>query len=260
MSMYNGKYYLSNSEMNSWEEMCPRVWKALYIDKSFEFEPSEAMNYGHWFETMAIGSGVGGQVFTPTEKMIKSAYAERVKQQAKDCRTYFKTLGGKIISRQEYIYTEITNSEGQVILVCGGLDVLYGWPGTDRPNVIIDLKMTGDTENDFGKFQFGNVDKINPQQAIHYKILHQAKYGEEAHFQYWVFDKSESLNQKFINVTVSEMAEAVHIDKLTRIYNEITYCLAMDDWGYKNTFENCRSCPVKCSQERVLPELAELVV
>lgn len=254
----DGKYYLSNSEMKDWETMCPLTWKARHIDKVFDFESSEAMMWGSYFETLAIGSGVGGKVTEPTDKMLKSEYNNRVKLQASDCRRYLKALGGKIISRQEYIFTSIMDADGQVILVCGGLDILYGFPNTDKQNVIIDLKFTGDNDNDFGPYQFGNPEKINAQQAVHYKILHKAKYGSDCGFEFWVFDKSPSVKQKRIGVDVSDITEAMHIDKVSRIYNEITMAMTMDDWGYKNTFENCRNCPVKCDFERVFPDLYEI--
>ncbi len=259
MSMKDGVYYLSNSEMQDWESgMCPKVWKAKHIDKTIDFEPSEPMMYGSWFETLAIGSGVGGKITQPTPKMEKSDYAQRVKDQAADCRRYFKVMGGKILSRQEYIFTEITDGEGQVLPICGGLDILYGFPGTDKPNIIIDLKFTGDNESDFGKFQFGNPEKVNPQQSIHYKLLHKAKYGTEAEFQWWVFDKTPSVNQKRIGADISEVTEAIHIDKVSRVYNEIIMAMELDDWGVKNTFDNCRSCLCKCPYERILPELVEV--
>lgn len=258
MSMKDGVYYLSNSEMTSWEQMCPQVWKAKYIDCIIPDDPSEAMMYGSWFETLAIGSGVNGKITQPTAKMEKSDYADRVKQQATDCRRYFKTLGGKIISRQEYIYTTIIDADGQVIPLCGGLDVLYGFPHTERSNIIIDLKFTGDNDSDFGPYQYGNPEKINPQQAVHYKMLHKAKYGIDAAFEYWIFDKSPSCKQKRIGVEVSEMTELLHIEKCSRIYNEIIMSLEMDDWGFKNSFDNCRSCPIKCVYERVLPDLIEI--
>lgn len=259
MSMHtDGKYYLSNSEMNDWEVMCPLVWKAKYIDKVFDREPSEAMLYGSWFETLAIGSGVGGKITEPTPAMAKSAYADRVKAQAADCRRYLKALGGKILSRQEYIFTTIVDNDGQEIPVCGGLDIKYGFPGTHRRNMIIDLKFTGDNDNDFGPYQYGNAEKINPQQAVHYRILHKAKYGEDCDFEYWIFDKAPTMGQKRIGVSVSEITEAIHIEKVSRIYNEITMSIDMDDWGYKNTFANCRNCPVKCNYERVLPDLTEV--
>jgi len=257
MSMHEGRYYLSNSEATDWETMCPRVWKAKYIDCIVKDEPSEAMLYGSWFETIAIGSGVQGKVTEPTPTMLKSVYAERIRAQAADCRRYFKALGGKIIARQPYLYTIIKDNEGNDLPICGGLDLLMGFDD-GRNNLIIDTKMTGDADADFGKFQFGNVDRINPQQAIHYKLIHKAHYGTEADFNYFVFDKSEALKQKIINVVVSEVSELLHIDKFARIYAEIDIAMQLDDWGYVNTFDNCRNCPVKCAYERVLPNIIDL--
>lgn len=263
MSMHDGRYYLSNSEMNDWEAMCPRVWKAKYIDRLPELWQESpdvtVMDWGVLFETLAIGSGVDGKT-VPEEKvakMKKSDYYARIAKQAEDCRRYFKALGGKILSRQEYIFTSFFDADGQLIYVCGGLDINYQF-FDQRPNMIIDLKLTGDNDNDFGKYQFGNPDKINPQQAVHYKMLHLFKYGEEASFQYWIFDKSPSMKQNRIGVDLSEVGLLLHQDKCSRIYNEITTAMALDDWDYRNTFDNCRNCVVKCDMERVLPDLVEI--
>lgn len=247
--------------MNDWEVLCPQVWKAKYIDCKIDNQPSEAMMYGSWFETIAIGSGVNGKVTEPTPSMAKSAYAPRVKKQAEDCQAYFKSLGGKIISTQEYIYTSVIDGDGQEILVCGGLDVLYGFPDNDeKDDIIIDLKFNGDTDNDFGPYQFGNPERVNPQQGVHYKMLYKAKYGKDCGFEWWVFDKSPTMKQKRISLDVSEISNLLHLEKVSRIYNEITFAIAMDDWEYKNSFDNCRNCPVKCQYERKLPEIYELTV
>lgn len=264
MPIKDGQYYLSNSEYNDWAEMCPLVWKAKYIDmlpELWEENPEiDVRDWGVEFETLAIGSGVGGRMVPEAKrvKMQKSEYYTRIKQQAADCRSYFKMLGGKIVSRQKYVYTTITDSNGQEIYICGGWDIEYQL--ADSGKMIIDLKLTGDNDNDFGKYQFGNVAKVNPQQAIHYKLLHKCLYGTDAEFQYWIYDKSPSLKQNRISVEVSEVTELLHIDKFAEVYNEISFALAMNDWSYKNTFENCRSCVIKCKHERVLPDLQELSV
>lgn len=263
MGLYNGEYYLSNSEMSAWETLCPRVWKARYIDLLPElWEDSEeitVMDWGVEFETLAIGSGVGGRMVPDDKraKMKKSEYYTRIKQQAEECRRFFKLMGGKIIARQPYLYSSIKDSDGQDIYICGGLDLLMGFEG-GRNNLIIDTKLTGDNDNDFGKYQFGNVDKVNPTQAIHYMLLHKAHYGTDADFNYFVFDKSPSLKRKIINVTVSEISLLLHIDKCSRIYNEIMMAINLNDWNYTNTYDNCRDCPVKCLYERVMPDILEL--
>lgn len=260
MGIHNGKYYLSNSEMIDWEEMCPRIWKAIHFDKVIEKETTEAMEYGSLFETMVIGSGVQGKITKPTEKMMKSVYYERCKAQAEDCKRYLELLGGEIISRQEYIYTEFIDDQGQEIPVCGGLDILYGWPKEpDRKNLIIDTKFTGNTDSDFGKYAWGNPDKVDPQQAVQYTMLHKLKYGLDADFQWWVYDRGTAMGQKHIEVEVTELAIAIHQEKCARICNEIMLAIEFDDWGYKNTFENCRDCPAPCSYRRIMPETIKVI-
>jgi hypothetical protein len=265
MGMHEGKYYLSNSEMNHWEELCPLVWKAIYIDKVAEYltddEEITVRDWGVLFETLAIGTGVKGKTVDENklESMKKSAYYPRVAQQAKDCRSFFKVLGGKITARQPYLYGQIEGSEGEEVLICGGLDAVMEFED-GRMDLIIDTKLTGDNDNDFGKYQFGNVDKVNPQQGVHYKLLYRAVNGREAMFNYFVFDKSPSMRQKVINVIVGEHGEAVHIDKCTRIYNEISFAIDMDTWGYKNEYKNCKDCPVPCKNRRVFPDVIDLNV
>lgn len=254
--MEENRFYLSNSMMKDWESgMCPLVFKAKHIDKTIEFEQSEPMLLGSIFESYAIGAGVGGKFTEFTEKLKKSVYYDRIIQQANDCKTYLRKLGGKVLSVQEYIYTEITDNDGQVIYICGGLDIRYGFPGNEDDNIIIDLKFTGDNDNDYGKYQFGNPDKIDCQQVIHYSILHKAKYGSLPRTQYWVFDKSAAMKQDIIEVNISEWTIEDHIEKVSRIYNEIMICISLDEWIPKNTFSNCRNCPVKCDWERVIPDI-----
>ena len=128
--LLNEEYYLSNSEANAWEEMCPLMWKARFIDGIIQEEESAditVMDWGVLFETLAIGSGVMGKTIPDAKlaKMQKSEYYKRVSQQAAECRAYFKALGGKIVSRQDYIFVSIQTDEGQEIMLCGGLVLLY---------------------------------------------------------------------------------------------------------------------------------------
>lgn len=259
-----GKFYISNSKMHDWESMCPITWKAKHIDKIIEFSPTEDMEWGNYFETLVIGSSIGGRVFDFTDdpmhvKMYKSEFRARVEAQAKDCRRYLRALGGKIIP-QEYIQAEVADASGQMIPVEGTLDVRCLLKDSTR-RMVIDLKFTGDTENDFGKFAWGSPERMDLSQIKHYGMLDQIKYGGEyPETQYWVFDKGKDLKQKLINCEVTEFALIDHIDRLSRVYNEIMECIVMDDWPPKNTFANCRNCPVKCKYERVMPELTEITL
>lgn len=260
-------FRISNSKLHDWESMCPIAFKAKHIDKDpkFQFEPSIEMEWGNYFETLVIGAGIGGRVFdfetSPHGKTMKtSVHRERVEEQAKACRRYLRLLGGKMKSKQEYIQAEIEDFEGVVIPIEGTLDILYAF--IDAKLRVIDLKFTGDTENDFGKFAWGHPEKMDLSQIIQYSLLVKLKYELEElpESQYWVFDKDADLKQKLINVTISQGALDAHIERLSEAYNAITMAMTFNDWPHKNTFENCSKCPLNetCKFARIMPEYYEV--
>lgn len=246
-------FYLSNSMMNDWETLCPLVFKAKHIDKKIEFKSTEDMIWGQIFETLCIGSSVGGQIIVATDKQKASAYWPRVKHQAMEVIKYLRLLGGTVISRQQYYKCEITDNNGQVIKICGGYDIHYQMP--DGTKIVIDIKLTGDTENDFGKFAWGSPEKMDLGQSIQYSLIHKIVFSEPCGFQYWVFDKGVDFKKKLIDVQISEVAEFHHIERLSQVYNEIMMAIQMDDWQPKNTFANCSTCPCPCKFRRIMPEM-----
>lgn len=250
--MNAGNFHLSNSMLHDWETICPRVFKAKHIDKVVEFKPTQDMIWGQIFESICIGSTVGGGTVVANEAQKMSVYYPRVKKQAEKVRRWFKARGGKVIGRQMYLYTTVTDSAGQVIPICGGFDILYDINGR---RIVIDIKLTGDTENDFGKFAWGAPDKMDLSQSIQYTLIHENYYHEPCDFEYWVFDKGTELKEKPIEVIVSEGAKFHHIERLSKAYNEIMMAITMNDWDYHNTYKNCSTCPCKCEYERVMPEI-----
>lgn len=253
------EFILSNSKLHDYQDMCPLEFKAKHIDKNYPaFEPTEPMEYGNWFETLVIGGGINGAFdFDKSphgEKMKRSVFFDRVKQQAEIAKDWLKKEGGKVASRQEYIRSEITDRDGQVIPIEGTLDIRYEWPGTDR-RAVIDLKFTTDTENDFGKFAWGSPEKMDLSQIIHYGLLIQLEYGGDyPETKYWIFDSKADMRKKRLDVRVSPGALADHIQRLSETYNQVTLAIAMDDWTPKNTYENCSKCQAKCDFEKIIPD------
>ena len=251
-------FKLSNSKLHDWETMCPLEFKAKHITKTQPVEPAtEPMCWGNYFETLVIGGGIGGAFSFSNhefgEKMKRSVYKERVEEQAKRCKNYLKIMGGKIISRQEYISQVVKNPyTGQEIPIEGTLDIRYLMPG-GTPKVI-DLKTTGDSESEFGKFAWGRPEKMDLSQIKHYKCLADLSSGQPHDAEYWVFDYREALKHKLIKCVISESAMWDHIQRLTDVYNEIQACIAMDDWQPRNTFENCSKCKSPCKFRRIMPE------
>lgn len=251
-------FYLSNSKLHDWEKMCPIEWKAKHIDKSVEWKETQQMRWGTFFETLVIGSGVGGKVIKLSAQEMNSVYYERVKAQAKKCRGYLKLYGGEVKSRQEYI-RGIIHYNGQDIAIEGGLDIRY-WIGDER-RIVIDLKLTGDTENEFGKFSWGSPEKMDLSQIIQYTTLHQLKYGGDyPEGEYWVFDNGTEMKEKLITVDISETTRLFHFQRLADAYNEILFSLQMDDWTPKNTYENCSKCLAPCKFRRIMPEFYKISI
>ena len=247
-------FKLSNSKLHDWETMCPIEFKAKHITKDYpEFVPSEQMNWGNWFETLVIGGGINGAFrIAPGSKMDNSVYKSRVEKQAADCRAYLKLLEGKTASYQEYITVKLKSNDGeQEMDIEGTLDIRRI---VSALQVIIDLKLTGDTENEFGKFAWGAPEKMDLSQIIQYYLLVLLKYGSAPEAHYWVFDNGKEMKQKLIKCTISDYAIEQHIDRLFKAWDEITMAIAMDDFEPKNTWENCSKCKSPCKFKRVMPE------
>lgn len=253
---------ISNTMLRDWEDLCPLVFKARWIDKTLEWKETQPMRWGTYFETLAIGSGVGGKTVKLTSVEEKSVLNDRIKAQAKKCKQWFKDRGGKVIAFQRYQNAEIVDSEGQTIPIMGGMDVeyLFNEPEEGPKAGIIDLKFTGDNDSTFGKFAWGKPETMDMSQAIHYALIQQYHTGEYPRFEYWVFDGKPDLKAMMMNVNVADYTITEHIERVSKAYNEIT--MAIDFLGFlpRNTYKNCSTCPINkdCKHRRTMPELIEV--
>lgn len=260
-------FKLSNSKLIAWETLCPLKFKALYIDKTLQRDPPTLpMELGNWFETLCIGGGIRGAFdFTKSEfgtKIQNGVYFDRVHSQAKAYERYKDALGGKIIKRQSYLTFELRSNDGRdLMLLEGTLDIEYDFLESEHypagPGVI-DLKMTGDAENNFGdKFAWGAPEKMDLSQIKTYTKLTQIKHKMDfiPRAEYWVFDTSKEMKQSLIQCRISEYAMFEHVDRLFKAYDEITTSIATNDWEVKNTWSNCSQCKVQgCKWRRTIPE------
>lgn len=252
------EFILSNSKLRDWETMCPIQFKAKHIDKTIVFKPTIAMKWGSYFETLVLGGGIGGAFNMKTDedgpKMERSVFYDRVRTQAERAILLLKAYGGKTLSRQEYIRTEVRDAAGQLIPIEGTLDRRSFIEELNR-QCVIDIKFTMDTENDFGDYGWGNAKGMDLSQIVHYGLLVHLKHRVDYPItKYWVFDSKPEMKYKPIDVVVSEGAIYNHIERCSTVYNQIMTSIVMDDWQPHNTFKNCSVCPVKCKYERTVPE------
>ena len=251
------EFILSNSKMHDYERLCPIEFKAKHIDKNYPgFEPTKAMDMGNIFETLVIGGTINGAVTFETSKYGKTLqngeYGDRIVAQAESAKSYLKSLDGKF-TRQEYIKVKLWSNDGtRWIWIEGTLDILFTF--SDGRYSVIDLKFTGDTENDFGKFSWGSPEKMDLSQIKHYKLLVDIKYSVNSEGRYWVFDSGKAMKKKLIKCNISEDAIWNHKERLFEVADQINNSIALDLWEPKNTFDNCSNCKAKCKWERVIPE------
>lgn len=252
------EFVFSQSKLRDFTEMCPIEFEAKHIRKKYpEFEPTLEMELGNWFETIVIGGGINGAFdFAKSkfgDKIRNGVYYDRVIAQAEYCKYMLKEVGGKVQSRQEYIRETLTHPDGRTMQIEGTLDIRYLW--MDGKMVVIDLKFTGDTENEFGKFAWGTPEKMDLMQIVHYALLIKLKYKldyiPDGH--YWVFDKEKSLKKKLIRCEISEDTMYAHIERLFEADAEIQMGM---QFGFQpdNRWENCCKCKAKCQYEKKYPE------
>lgn len=252
------EFPISQSKLAAFDSMCPIEFKAKYITKEYpEFEGSFEMACGNYFETLVIGGGIGGAFNLETSpfgaKIKNSVYNDRVIEQAEYCKKFLKSVKGKILSRQEYIKETLTHFDGRTMLVEGTLDIRFEW--SDGKMVIIDLKFTGDTENDFGKFAWGTPEKMDLTQIVHYALLIMLKYKLDyiPDGYYWVFDKDKDVKKKLIWCKISQSTIDRHIERLFKAHDELSFAIEFDSFQPNNTWENCSKCKAKCEFETKMP-------
>lgn len=240
--------------------MCPLVWKARWIDNNPDLhkEPEEAssMRWGLIFESLAIGVARGGTPYFATPKENKSEYYPRVVAQAELCRQLLKDYGGKIVAKQKELKVTFEHN-GVELNISGNLDVVYEMPNGTR--IVIDLKSTADAENTFGQFSWGNPEKMDFTQIVHYELLHLLFYGILPFSQYWIFDFKKNGGHKLINVEITDFTRESHKDLLADVYSQIVSNIAVDDWTPQPIYNRCRVCPVPCDKQKKFPEFIHII-
>jgi hypothetical protein len=258
------EFKLSQSKLQDFENMCPMEFKSKHITKNYPpFEPTPAMEWGNFFETKCIGGGINGafsfEKSVHGEKMKKSVTYERVLKQVEAYKKFKHVAGFKVLKNQEYISgTVIANDGVTEMYIEGTLDIEVEFREQGIGN--IDLKLTGDTENGFGKFAWGAPETMDLVQIKHYALLLMLKHKLKAipHMEYWVFDTKADLKTKLIKCHISEEAIWRHKERLYNAWARIQGYMVFDEWEAVNTWENCSKCKAPCQYKREMPEYTEI--
>jgi len=247
--------YVTQSMMKAWSSgICPLVFKAMWIDETVSFTPSEMMMYGNYFEHQAIGATMTGKAPELTDKMKKSVYFERIQSQVQKWHEIVREMKITNIAPQRSVEGVINfdyDSNVLPVKVKGHFDVDCLVDGVPT---IIDLKLTGNVNNMYGDYSWGDPGSMDLKQSIHYKMLKKMVDGVMPQFMYFVFDITPDLGVKIIRADIREVSFDAHQKEIFVMWNEIVYGL-MNGFEAKPKYTDCISCPVKCPMMMKVPEI-----
>jgi len=275
--------------------ICPKNIYDTELDPKFERVPTDPMLKGSYFETLALGSGRGGEktLDLPRKKLtVKQEAMNRVPiEQGKEPIMGGKTIGQirieeqaerfKILRAQRQIMLTEYNvqvpvykkwEEDPSVFLRGELDIfptpILGKEGYSM--AMIDLKLTGDTDNTFGDFCWGDPFRMDHLQAqmYHYLVrdidLNINKACREIVtpavirmindnnilFLYWVFSYgSGDLRDKFVRYDWDKTKEAELKQSIRRTISIIEENES-EGWPAVPEYERCSKCPIKDCTER----------
>ena len=275
--------------------ICPKNVYYTKIAPEEEIPPTRPMMDGSYFETLALGSGRGGEktLDLPRKQLTikqerenrirvekglepilgqKSIAQIRIEEQAER----FKLL----CAQYQIVVTEYNTQvpilkrweEDEEIMLSGELDIfptpILGKFGLNM--AIIDLKLTGKINNDFGDFCWGSPEHMDHIQAqmYHYLIRNidfslnkglknlvtqpaiNIISGNAVLFLYWVFSYGSGvLGDKFVRYDMNHLKFAEMHESIRKTVAAIEK-YEEEGWPADPEYERCAGCPLTNCAER----------
>lgn len=232
--------YINQSLVKSSEKetFCPKKYLETEILGNFKREPSLAMIQGQYFEYLATGAlNREGEVaeIPFTQKAKKTTAQVRIEWQAQKFTENLAKNDIQIVSvggllkfhlYKEFLTTGIEDTE-----------VLYkGLP------YILDIKLTGDINNDYGDFCWGAFGKMDKLQAYTYVLLKYHMTGIRYGFLYYVADHKKKPESVLLEV---ENPLENHMEVYRRFRQTYFRMVRFEKQGYPEVpSKDCKSCPV----------------
>lgn len=230
--------------------LCPRWFKARYIDQSHESEPSLAMFRGIYFEYELLDNlPRSGQ--TPVYPRGKRGKHEIHKSR---------------IDRQIQRFPQIMDEEG-IQIICGTQNIEWKY----SPGIILtltldslvlykdrlyvgDIKLSQDLTSSFGQICWGDYGNMDKLQAHLYSYVMSQVMGEEVGFIYMVFDYKKSVQEYRI------FEEKLTPEKKDQMFDRIMKAEARYQWMKQSDFrprayeKTCKKCTISDCVARFRPE------
>lgn len=232
---------------------CPRKWNAIYIEKTSPQIEKAVFTKGKVFEQLAIGKSAGEED-TPIPLLKNGdvpAEYKRIIEQAKLAKNYIFPMYGIEIEAIQFnhhmYYGEI---EDVSVSLEGTMDIIGKMfdpdiSKTKKTDCIIDLKLTGNLNTQFGDYSWAYPMNMDHTQAYMYTHLYEDLKGLRVPFYYMVFDyKANSPEYKIFkkNVGPTEIAELKESIRSATVKYKQLYEL---DFPEVPSYENCKHCTLK---------------
>lgn len=253
-------------------DFCARKVYSHSIEKRL-WHNTESQAEGSYFETLCLGSGARGQQVLDLPRNSRNG-EKKSAQQRLDIQhlNFLRVCKEKgIIIMPEICQVKVSKrwEKNSEYIISGEMDIYPVILTNDEDEhviSIVDLKTTGDLDNDFGEYSWGNFRAMDHNQAFTYlylvedidielnmqmgntKIVELSKMFKlndmRPEFNYWVFEyKKATLRNKMFRVlnTPDRRAEMNENIRKTVELLETYYCDERWDQTFPSS-ENCRSC------------------
>jgi len=223
---------------------CFELWKEQYYN-GFRTPPSEVMKRGLYFEHHLLGATRDGEV--PKLATLKDGSATKAQ---KDLDILIESAASVMsdldIEVQEVQPEWITNKSiahpDALITACDRL-------------IILDVKYTETKEDD--KWNgWGDPEKMNHTQAVHYIHTYHKLHGEYLPFYYLVFGKTGWVKYIAVNVDLSVM------ERHGRMLDNFLADVKKRGVEPINNYGKCKKCPVRevCKHRTMKPNLLDIFI
>lgn len=237
---------------------CGLLFEAVYIKKTHQTSPSDAMRLGQYFEYKATGATLRDGTIPEAETTAKgtlTAPYQRAEIQAVKFNKAMESHGFKILDTGTVWEYEEDGIKSKAIL-----DVFaerYGQP------CIIDLKFSGLLENkweDHGWADLRTKYKLLLQ-PIHYKWLGMKRDGIDYPFYFFVHSSANEFDYKIFRVDVSPGKIEDHGNLVKYIMNMIEFS-DFSGWQPKPDYKRCITCPLKesCTHRHWVPQIETVTI
>lgn len=272
------------------EGVCMKRIYHMSIDPSVRSIATENQLKGLFFESLCLGATADGSAVTDLKRKPngeKTIAQERLEAQHSvfelGCVKHFITVAKKINTQVKVFKRFNDYAIIQATTDLFPTQMLY--EKTILPVVAIDIKVTGDLDNDFGEFGWGNVDNMDHTQMILTNYIlrdidmdlnakmdsNLAKHGLIRHEYldhlqnvpvfYWVFEHGKKMRNRIFKVNV----DSARIRELEEVLRKVIIIIedefVNNGWQANPSYKECEHCPLNylnggtCNEAQIIKEV-----